>query len=321
MVFLWQDSVTLPYSVSTPVVSIQADGTWLVADRFGSGYAQLDADGQLIRRVDYGSGQGPGEFRSPIAIFQFASEQKVLVVDKYGKTLVFDAQTGEFLQTIISHLPHAEVVPWDDRHLFYIWAGTGQDGRYEHTVINLDGDVKSLWSAEQPQWQKHFIYVTSRGHVLDQQRNILIGRGDDPSLYVYPYQGEDGYGPQQLWRLKPPKGYREPPKQNLTERDRFNKEKIQRYFTSFSSIYDIYAVDKGRYLIVAWHNPDQRPQSYDVYQIEDRELLSSDHEVEGFFAAASRDYVVTITYEDDDELPDQVRTKFLLYPTYLEDVP
>lgn len=300
---LSENKVVVSHYFESPVFTQSKNGEWLLTDYFGTGIRRIDRHGEISQEIEYGMGSGPGEFQNPRFIFEFPDENTIVVIGKHADTHAFDSRTGKFKEKIIRFLPYNQAVKWDERHFLILWGKNVLNAGAKDSFIlfDLQGNEIDSWEVPQPQWQQEYIYQKVNGSALDWQKTVYFANMAKPELLVYKYKSPD----QSIWRLKPPKGYQPAPTEKLNREEMFNRAKLQTYMDSFSYINTIFTVRKGRYLVVAWINANGKKQTFDLYQIEDRNLLRSNIEVEGHVIGATEEQVITQIFEDlvSDEEP------------------
>lgn len=306
-------SVILPYDFQVSVTFATEHGGWLHSDYLGTGVYRIDRTGKVLQSFSYGMGEGPGEFRNPRFLFEFPREQTIVVIGKHGDTHTFDSKSGAFKKKIISFLPYEGAVKWDEKHFLILWGKHVFEDKPGDAFLlyDLKGNLVRSWDVPQPKWQEKYFYQTTRGVAIDGKRNVYFGNMARPELFVY----KPDYKRQTLWRLKPPKGFREAPERKLTRAEMMNKLKFQEYMGSFTFINNIHDV-QGKYLVVSWINPKGNKRTFDVYKFEGRELLSSDNEVEGHIIGVTQNHVISMIPKDDfgEELKEE--SVLLMYPLF-----
>jgi len=313
-----ENEVVLPYHFTTPVINAVSEDQWLISDYYGSGFQRVDGNGKVLQNVNFGRGEGPGEFKNARYIIDFPGENTTVVIGKHGDVNTFESDSGKFKEKIIRFLPYVGAVKWDEKHFLILWGKNVLDEKAKDSFIlfDLKGNQVDAWEVPQPKWQEKFVYQVQRGATIDSERTAYFGSMEKPTLFVYKFKEKQ----QRIWDLKPPKGYQAPPPRTLNREEMINREKLQEYMDSFSFINNIFSVE-GKYLVVAWNNAGGKKQTFDLYRFSDRKLLSSDNEVDGNIVAVSSSHVISHFTEDNSTKESEEKSVFRKYLLFEESEP
>jgi len=311
MFFLGADEVLVPSFYRTPVIGIAQNGQWLLSDYRGSGIFRIDKQGTVVQEINYGSGQGPGEFKQARFIFEFPKHDKLVVIGKHADTHVFQSSSGVFQGKVLEFFPYLSAGKWDDSHFLILWGKSLIDKNSEvgFFLFDLEGNQVESWEVPHPFPDKEYIYEETVGTIIDDTKNIYCGSMAKPELLIYQFKKKD----HTVWKLKPPAGYIQPPEEKLSRSDMFNKTKLMAYFRRFTSIFNIFGIGKD-YVVVVWRHANEQGFTYDMYRLSDRALLSANQAVEGTIYGVSDRHVISLLPEE--EVPSEIGefSKFKLYP-------
>lgn len=311
MFFLGADEVLVPSFYRTPVIGIAQNGQWLLSDYRGSGIFRIDQQGAVVQEINYGSGQGPGEFKQARFIFEFPKHDKLVVIGKHADTHVFQSSSGKFQEKILEFFPYSSAVKWDDDKFLLLWGKSlmNKESELGFFLFDLNGNEVESWAVPKPFPDKQYIYEQMIGTTIDRAKNIYCGSMEKPELWVYRPKQKD----HTVWKLKPPAGYIKPPTDKLSRSDMFNKPKLMAYFRRFTSIFNIFGFGKD-YVIVVWRHANEQGFTYDMYRLSDRVLLSANQTVEGTVYGVSDQHVITLLPEEEVLSETGEFSKFKLYP-------
>lgn len=308
------DDFSVDRIINAPIFFSSPSSNWLLSDFYGHSILRIDGQGTIKQEISYGSGQGPGEFENPRYIFEFPKAGTIVVLAKRGVTHVFEGSTGKFLDKPTRFLPFTGAVRWDESHYLMVWAKNvmSKDSKFQFILFNAHGIEVDSWHVPIIEIQKQFVYQTVSGFVLGSDKTLYMGRQEKPEILCYSLKKKT----PEIWKIKPPKGYRKPPEKNISQEEILNPTKRQAYFDSYSCITNLFDIDQ-KYLVVSWRNANQQIPTYDVYRLTDRKLISSDNEVEGLIIGVTKDFVITQLPEDDTLLNEKDRSDFRKYPLTL----
>lgn len=281
-----------------PVVSGAADGSFWVGDVHSGKLVHFDQEGHVSRTINYGSGQGPGEFSHPRHIMEFPQSRLLVVVCLHGKTLVFSTETGEWERNIIDFLPYSGCARVDEKTFVFFWGqkpgSTAADG---FSFFDLNGKLIDFWEVPQPRWQKNFIYELPQGHVIDKDKNVFVGFGGKPQVFEYSYKNPK----KANWNLHPPKGYRPPPEKDFPISAGLDKAALNDYFGSFSFISNVFLLSE-RYLMVVWKNRAPLAKTMDIYDIPTKQRVLYDYELQGLVYDAAGNHLFVSRYTESEDI-------------------
>jgi hypothetical protein len=253
-------------------VAVDDSGRIYILDRRGSHVKVFEDDGTFLRTIG-GSGQGPGEFLNPIAMF-LTADRELVIEDFVNRKLSYFTLDGEHLFDRSFRDILGKIVMAPDGNYYamtterYIVTGEGvQIGRYliqkydEH--LNY---VSTLDSSTVPDQMDHFMFYFMLQFDIDSKGRIAAGNGQDYALKIFGPEGdlirtiEKEYAPIPVT----PEAVMEQEKSFLFRL----KTKLPAHHSAYRSFH--WGGD-GRLYVRTWEKPrDGHQYIYDVFDTEGR---------------------------------------------------
>jgi len=223
---------------------------------------KVSHDGHVLFPVG-SAGQGPGEYRKPRGITLIHGESQLLVVSEGEKVQIFSTVDGSFVRTLVPFYPANGWLDAGDH--FLALQGPGEDLL---DVINPDGEKISSWMRG-PAVSKGRVERLEMCFALDRQGTAYVNYGILPVLHVAASRQPTA----QEWAISVPNHYREPPTNALSLEHRYDRDKMEAYFTSFSHVSKIFVLPESDVLLVAWLLHEPVPYAVEAYDLNTRQRV------------------------------------------------
>lgn len=287
------------FSPREPRVLVDSQGSIWYASYWNHVVYKLDTNGKELFRIE-GPGNGPGEIVKPSCFTLIDDERQLLLTHHQAKLSLFDAKNGRFIEEVRSFYPIGRLWPWDKNHVLAL-ADPTAIRNHGFELFNLRGrDVTRRWfRLERPEAK---VQSSSYAFGMLPDHTNLYQLGTMPWVNII----KPFVDTPQIWRLKPPAGFREPPDKPLPERDRYSRVKIDAFYHSFTKVKQ-FKVLQDKFLLVNWENPGEYQYVYQLYDIESKTLIADNIGMKGLLVQSMDGNVYTLERIDPDNFKDQAK--------------
>lgn len=281
-------------SQTEPRVRLDESGNIYYRNYWGHEITKLNPTGHYVWSINK-RGPGPGEVFKPKEICPAKDGKTVYVSDSLNRIQAFSSADGSFLQKTFKDLYVTRLFD-DNGRLIVFCTHPGNDFAILE-LLNEDGSHQAF-SGSYPA-NDYPVNVRAPAFTRLPDGTFLYQDGAYPILW----QATKNEQKAKPWTLEKPAFYRDAPSTPFNPEYRFDAQKRDAYFDSFTWMEEI-AVWQNDYLLVTWRILEPYKRSIDIYRISDQKRVKGNIKIPWKFVGVFQDQLYFLERRDettDDE--------------------
>jgi hypothetical protein len=249
------------YKQTAVSFAINSNRISFFADFWRHEILKIDKNGKVLFTIGR-KGNGPGEYNQPRDLVLINGESQLLVVSEGEKVQIFSSLDGSFVRTLSPYFP---ANGWQESGAHLLALKGPEEDLLD--VFNYNGKKIGSWMrgpaerADGPTGRWHF--------TLDLHGTAYVSYGIHPIIYF----AAAGQAKAQEWPIGVPQHYHEPPMVGFPVEQRFNRKKVEAYYTSFSQVSGLFALPESNVLLVVWRLHEPVPYAVEAYDLKTRQRV------------------------------------------------